>query len=82
MYRFKYRKRWIWRTIRDVAGHKYLKDMDRMDVILKDGSILSIAGWSGYDMFLGTDWVLFTKALMEEESGQDIKLKAGIGRQK
>ena len=78
MYKFKYKKRGLWKTIK-ASGHKFYPEMDRMDVFHQDGSITSIAKWSNYDLFLGTDWVLFTKKEMEKESGQKIELRDGIG---
>ena len=77
-YKIKIRRRFFWKTIKAV-GHKLVAEIDRMDIFLKDGSIYSVGQWSKYDVILGTDWVLFTKKQMEEESGQDIKLKSNIG---
>ena len=77
-YIFKYRKGYFWAKKR-VVGHALITELDRMDLYLKDGSIYSIGQWGKYDLQLGTDWVLFTKKKMEEESGQDIKLKSNIG---
>lgn len=55
-------------------GHRYDKDIDKMDVYHVDGSITVIPRWSRCHLFLGTDWVLFTKKQMEKESGQNIQL--------
>jgi hypothetical protein len=73
-YKFKYRKSWFFKSI-SAIGHRYDKEIDRMDVYHENGSITSLSKWSNYDLFLGVDWVLFTKEQMEKESGQDIKLK-------
>jgi hypothetical protein len=75
-YKFKYRKLLIKKTI-NAIGHKFSPDLNRMDVYHVDGSITSIANWSKYDLFLGTDWVLFTKKQMEKEAGQKIDLAVG-----
>lgn len=72
-YKFNYRKRLFWKSIK-ASGHKYYQDVNRMDIYHTDGSITSLAEWAKYDLFLGTDWVLFTKKQMEKESGQEVKL--------
>lgn len=75
-YKFKYKKFFFYKSIKSI-GHKYLPDLNRMDVFHEDGSITSIANWSKYDLRLGTDWVAFTKSQMEKESGQKIDLAVG-----
>ena len=77
-YSFKYRNGFFWKK-EAVIGHQLNPDLNRMDLFLEDGSIRSIGEWSKYDLVLGTDWVLFTKKKMEEESGQEIKFKSNIG---
>jgi len=72
-YKFKYRKFLIKHTI-EAIGHKHLPELNRMDVFHVNGSITSIANWSKYDLFLGADWVLYTKKQMEKESGQKVDL--------
>lgn len=72
-YSFKFKKRFFWKTVKAI-GHRYEKEIDRMDVYLEKGEIFSISQWSKYDLFLGIDWVLFTKTQMENESGQKIDL--------
>ena len=76
-YIFKYKKGWFWRSAK-VVGHRLDQSNNRMDLFFENGSIKSIGQWDKYDLFLGTDWVLFTKNQMEDESGQDIKLKRAI----
>jgi hypothetical protein len=72
-YKFKYKKGLFSKTIL-AMGHRLDKDTNRMDVYHVDGSITSIAEWSKYNLYLGTDWVLFTKREIEKESGQKIEL--------
>lgn len=72
-YRFRYKKFLFTKCIVAI-GHKWNKDSDRMDVYHENGSITSIAEWRKYTLFLGTDWVLFTKKRMEKEAGQTISL--------
>lgn len=72
-YKFKYKKGLIGRTI-VACGHRYDKEMNRMDVYHLNGAITSIAEWHKYTLHLGTDWVLFTKTRMEKESGQKVDL--------
>ena len=72
-YIFKYKRRFFWHK-KKVAGHTYLKDMDRMDIFFEDGSVYSISQWSKYDLILGVDWVLYTKKQMEKESASKINI--------
>ena len=78
-YTFKYRKGWFWKK-EQVVGHRFDATSDHMDLWFQDGTIKSIGSWSKCDLELGKDWILFTKSQMEDETGHDIKLKAGIGR--
>ena len=73
-YVFRYKKRFFFRKIIAI-GHKYIPEMDRMDVHHHDGSITSFGRWSLYDLKLGQDWVLYTKRQIELESGQSVTLK-------
>lgn len=73
LYKFKYKKRLFWSSVK-AAGHQYDKDSDRMDIYHADGTITSLAHWSKYDLRLGKDWVEATKAQMEKEAGQPIKM--------
>ena len=75
-YKFKFKKTLFTKTIKAV-GHRWDKESDRMDVYHENGSITSIAEWRKYTLYLGTDWVLFTKKQMEKESGQKIDLAVG-----
>lgn len=77
-YVFKMRKGLFWRTHKAV-GHALNIEADRMDIYLKDGGITSIGSWSKYELKLSTDWVRAVQKRMEEESGQDIKLKSNLG---
>lgn len=72
-YIVKYKKGFFWKKIK-VKGHRLDKECNRMDFFLKDGSVLSIPEWSKYFMFLGQDWLIAQKEMMEKESGIDIKL--------
>ena len=77
MYKFYYRKRFFWKSI-DVVGHQLDKIMDRMDLYLLNGLIMSISGWHLYDLKLKADWVLDTKKQMEKEAGQQISLNIDL----
>lgn len=72
-YFFTYKRFFIKKKIKAV-GHKYIENMDRMDVFLTNGGVYSISQWAKYDLKLGSDWVLFTKNQMEKESGQKLNL--------
>lgn len=75
-YKFRYKKTWLTRTIVAI-GHRWDKESDRMDVYHQTGAITSIAEWRKYTLYLGTDWVAFTKTQLEKESGQNVKLAVG-----
>lgn len=70
-YKFKYRKRILFKSV-TVIGHSFNKDLDRMSLLLQDGGIQEISGWSKYDCKLGSDWALALKKSMEEKAGQSI----------
>lgn len=75
-YNFKYKRFLFAKTIK-ASGHRYDHEHHRMDVYHSDGSITSIPQWDKYTLYLGTDWVLFTKKQMEKEAGQKIDLAVG-----
>lgn len=78
-YKFRYKRfnKWFWKEV-VVMWHRYDPTSDHMDIGMPDGTIKSIGSWKFYDLELGKDWIAFTKAIMEEESGVDVKLKASI----
>ena len=55
--------------------NKIRKSIDSMIIYFEDGGIEKIPEWSKYNLRLGVDWKLFVKSKMEQESGQEIKLK-------
>lgn len=75
-YNFKFKRFFITRTIKSI-GHRYDQENKRMDVYHSDGSITSIPKWDQCTLYLGTDWVLFTKKQIEKEAGQKINLEVG-----
>jgi len=72
-YKFNYKKKWFWKSVK-VIGHSLNKELNRMDLYLPDGSLISLSNWNQYDFNLGVDWVLSTKNRMEKESGQPVQL--------
>lgn len=72
-YKFTFKRRFFKKSIK-AKGHRYDREIDRMDVYHEDGSITSIARWSQCTLYLGIDWVLFTKKQMEKEAGQPVNL--------
>lgn len=76
VYIFKY-KRWFFWKKKTVVGHKLDKELNRMDLYFPDGTIYSVPEWSKCELYLGHDWLLFTKKQMEKESGQPISLTVG-----
>lgn len=73
-YKFKYKKRFFWKTIKNAKGHLFIPDANRMDIFMEDG-ILSLSNWDKYDIYLGSDFLLFQKDEMEKEAGQNIKVQ-------
>jgi len=68
-YKFKYRHKndWFWTTVK-VIGHK-LEGNNTMVLFLENG-LIAIPEWSNnYFLKLGSDWMLFEKKSMEEQSG-------------
>lgn len=70
-YKFKYKRFFFYKTIKNVKGHAFDLDSDRMDIFTIDG-IISIGNWSKYDMKLGSDFLLVQKNDMEQESGTSV----------
>lgn len=68
-YSVKVRKKFLWKNLTKLVGHKLDKDLNRMDFYFEDGSILSLSHWDQYDMKLGLDWKAFTLDQMSKEAG-------------
>lgn len=73
MYKFKYKRSFITRSISGVTGHYLNTETDRMDIFLKTG-IVSIHKWSECDLYLGQDFLLFQKQSASKEAGQNIEV--------
>ena len=69
MYTLKYKRRFIWHTYKNVTGHTFNKDMNRMDVFFED-KILSIPQWDKCTLLLGSDFILQQKKDINKEAGQ------------
>lgn len=54
--------------------NKIKKPLDAMIIYLTDGGVERIPNWSNYFLKLDSDWQLFLKNKMEQESGIEIKL--------
>jgi len=63
-----------WTKLKDLIGHQYEEKQNKIVFYFKDGSLQEVARWDDCEIFLGTDWVLWTKNRMEKESQQTIKL--------
>ena len=75
MYRFTFKRNGMKKRYM-AKGHTLHKDIDRMDIFLADNrGIVSIPKWSECTMFLGPDSFLYQQEQMEEETGQNVKLK-------
>ena len=68
-----------WKTEKDLIGHRYEKDQNKMVFFYKNGSVKEVAEWLSCEIHLGTDWVLWTKNSMEKEANQAIKLNVQPG---
>lgn len=68
MYIFKYKRRFVYKKIKEVIGHSYDIDTDRMDVFKKD-MVISIPKWSECQLELGSDFLLFEKQNINAEAG-------------
>ena len=75
MYIFKYKKSsaFFWKKEK-IIGHGYDEKQDKMILYFQDGSLKEIASWKNHEVFLGIDWVLYTKNRLEAQTGQNIKL--------
>lgn len=76
LYKFKYKRRFFWRSLK-IDGHRLDDKLNRMDLFMPDGSVLSLGNWSECDLRLGADWVIRQKKDMEKQAGQDVKLNKG-----
>jgi hypothetical protein len=64
----------LWSVEKPLIGHRFDKDQDKMVVYYRNGSVKEIAKWSQCEVFLDTDWVIFTKTQMEKEANTSVKL--------
>ena len=86
-YNFKWRrllrsgKSTLWTTEKKLRGHEWNKDTDKMLLFFEDGSMKEIPQWNSCGVFLGTDFVEWTKENMEKEAQQPIKLNVNAGGQ-
>jgi len=73
-YKLKYRRfKWLpYRTVK-VTGHKI--EHNALVIFMADGSISRLCNINRIDFKLGQDWVKMTKERMEQEIGQNIKVK-------
>ena len=70
---YKYKASWFWKK-QKVTGHSYNKEVDKLILFKKDGSLEEVAEWSKHHVKLGTDFIAAQKKQMEKETGTDIKL--------
>lgn len=66
-YTVHYKKYFFWKKIK-VKGHRFEKEIDRMDFYLPDDTVFSIGQWSKCDMKLGLDWVLVMQKQKQNET--------------
>lgn len=70
---YKNLKSWFWKK-QTVTGHSYQKEIDKLVLFKKDGSIEEIPEWSKHHVKLGVDFIAAQKKQMEKETGVDVKL--------
>ena len=76
MYKFKYKRKWFWKTEK-VVGHSYQENQDKMCLYYEDGSVKEIVKWSNCAVKLGADWVRVTQKKMEREAGVQVPVTTG-----
>ncbi len=76
MYNFKYKRygRFFYKTLKDVVGHNYLPDQNKMVVYFKSGRVVEIPHWNSCGVDLGTDWVNYVREKAERESGVPLRI--------
>lgn len=74
MYNLKFKRFLFWKTLKNLKGHQLCAELDRLDVFLADGSLLSIPQWSKCYLKLGPDFFLHQKQHLESVTGQDLKI--------
>ena len=72
--KFKYKLALLWKT-REIVGHNYVQDLDKMVLHFQSKKIEEIPEWSKHYVILGQDFFLAQKEQMEKESGVDVKIK-------
>jgi len=70
MYTLKYKRNFFWNTYKNVKGHTFIQDMDRMDIFFED-KIISIPKWSQCTLLLGHDFILQQKKDINKEAGRE-----------
>ncbi len=73
-YKFKYKRigNWFW-TTKTVTGHGV--EDNRLILYFKDLTLLEIPKFDELEVRLGNDWLLSTKASMEKEAGNAVKVE-------
>jgi hypothetical protein len=64
----------VWTKVKNLIGHKWFQEQNKMVFYFKDGSLKEVAKWTDCEIHLAKDWVLWTKEQMEREANQSIKL--------
>jgi hypothetical protein len=55
MYKFKFKRRWFFKTIK-VIGHRYQQENDKMTLFTVNGGIHEVPNWKDCECILGKDW--------------------------
>lgn len=67
-YKFKFKRKFFYKTYKKVIGHNYSQEIDKMDVFFED-KIISIPKWNECYLVLGNDFLLKEKADIKKETG-------------
>ena len=70
MYTLKYKRNFFWHTHKNVTGHTFNLEMDRMDIFFKN-KILSVPKWSQCTLLLGHDFILTQENEIKEKRGKE-----------
>ena len=72
-YRIRWKRKIIWHTFKNVVGHQFAENQNKLAVYFDDGSLCEIKKWTDCEIALGVDWFLAVKRHEEEKAGINIK---------
>ena len=75
VYNFKWKEKGLTWQSKEVIGHKYYEDTNRMVLYKKNGGIFEIPSWNEHYSDLGEDWANKVKLQYEEELAKETQDK-------